>query len=272
MTFLSLTKVLEDAGVEDAAFDASLLIEHFCGVSRALVLAEPEKIYDDPALSSAAARRAAHYPLQYLLGEWSFMGLSFEVNESVLIPRADTEGLAEDAIRLLPENGRFLDLCTGSGCIAAAVLACRPDARAVAADLSPDAVRVAERNLEQLGLSDRCHLVTADAAEDAWAGDETFDLITVNPPYVAETERETLAPELAWEPSVALFAGEDGLDLYRAILPLWGRHLNPGGVLLAEHGAGQRAALLELAESTGWMAEGRADLAGRDRWMILWPR
>ena len=122
MTLAEITKRLADAGIEDAGWEAALLVSHFTGVSRASMLANPGTDYDSDALADAAERRAGRYPLQYILGSWEFMGLNFTVNENCLIPRPDTECVTEAAIAHCPDGGRILDLCTGSGCIAAALL------------------------------------------------------------------------------------------------------------------------------------------------------
>lgn len=265
MTYRELTARLTKAGIPDAAFEAGCLIERFAGIGRAALLAEPDRPIESAKLEEAVRRRESRYPLQYLLGEWEFMGLPFEVNETVLIPRADTEVTAERAIRYLTEGGRLLDLCTGSGCIAAAVLENTKNTTGAAVDLIPETAEIARRNLERLGLGERCRVLVGDAADGGLLPGETFDVITANPPYVTTDEMTSLEPELAYEPRCALTDGGDGLSLIRAILSIWPERLKAGGVLLIEHGSAQRAAVQALAGQYGYDCRGYADLSGRDR-------
>lgn len=265
MTYREIVRRLTDAGIADAAFEAGCLAERFAGIGRASLLAGPETEIVSADLEEAVDRRAKRYPLQYLLGEWEFMGLPFEVDGTVLIPRADTEVTAERAIRYMPEGGRLLDLCTGSGCIAAAVLHYTENTTCTAVELMPETAETARRNIGRLGLGGRCRVLTGDASDDTYLAGETFDVITANPPYVTAEEMDGLEPELRYEPACALTDGGDGLSLIRSILKTWPAHLCPGGVLLIEHGAGQRAAVTAAAKECGLDCRGYSDLAGRDR-------
>ncbi|MBQ9151062.1 MAG: hypothetical protein IJX72_02335, partial [Clostridia bacterium] len=152
-SYRTLTQVLSSVGIEEAADEAALLLGHFAGVSRVSLMTDRDGIYDVPALDAAVERRKERYPLQYILGKWDFFGLSFAVNEHCLVPRPDTECLVEEAIRLLPTGGRFADLCTGSGCIAVAVLASRPDLTAAALELYPETLALATENAARNGVS-----------------------------------------------------------------------------------------------------------------------
>ncbi|MBR4896066.1 MAG: peptide chain release factor N(5)-glutamine methyltransferase, partial [Clostridia bacterium] len=235
MTLTSIAERLREAGIapDDARHEALLLLEHVTRLSPAALLADRGRDFDSPALLDAVERRAAREPLQYILGAWDFCGLTLRVDRRCLIPRPDTEVVAERAAELLPANGRFLDLCTGSGCIAAAVCALSADRHTsgVALELDPDTADLARENLAALGFADRCPVVTADLRDDPF-GEEVFDVIVSNPPYVTAEEMAGLAPELAWEPREALTDGGDGLSLIAAILRLYRKHLAPGGVLL----------------------------------------
>ena len=150
MTYSEICKRFFDAGIETAEWDAALLVEHFCGVDATLARMDPESSYECDGLEEAVKRRAAHYPLQYLLGEWAFYHQTYRVTPDCLIPRSDTEILVEEAIRTLPQNARFVDLCTGSGCIAVSVLAERPDTRAVAVEKFPKTLELATANAAKI--------------------------------------------------------------------------------------------------------------------------
>lgn len=269
MTCADAARILRDAGIEEAGREAMLLIERFEGVSFASILADRSRDYASPEFEAAVIRRAERYPLQYILGRWEFCGLSFRVTEDCLIPRPDTEVIAERAAACLPENGRFLDLCTGSGCIAAAVLALTADRNTtgLAVELMPKTADLARENLAELGFSSRCAVLTGDLSD----GDsllppgELFDVIVSNPPYVTAEEMETLEPELYREPRVALTDEGDGLSLIRAILALYPKRLKKGGVLLIEHGWRQAEAVRSLAEAAGLAWSPLYDYGGRVR-------
>ena len=209
--------------------------------------------FDDGEKYGEAARRLrSGEPLAYILGEWYFWRYTFVVTPDVLVPQPDTEILVERAIKLLPNGGRLLDLCTGSGCIACSVLADRPDASGDAVDISEAAVEIARKNASLLGLCERLSIVVGDVlSEDCPSGlsGETgcYDLIVSNPPYIRDDVLPTLAPELAFEPRIALAGGRDGMDFYRAILTLGAGHLAPGGFFLFEIGYDQKQAILDLA-------------------------
>ncbi len=266
MTLSEITEILKKAGVENAAFEAAQLICHFAGVSRARLLAEdPRRSWESDGLAEAVAKRAARMPLQYILGQWEFYGLPFFVSEDCLIPRPDTEILAERAIACLPEGGRLLDLCTGSGCIPAAVLTNRAHTTGVAVELYPETARIAEKNLCDLGLNRRCTLLLGDATTDLFSEEEVFHVITANPPYVTAEEMESLSPELAFEPSHALTDGGDGLSIIEAIVRIYKNHLVRGGVMLLEHGWRQGEAVKQIAERQGMTCRAIKDYGGNVR-------
>ncbi len=204
------------------------------------------------------ARRETGEPLQYILGEWSFMGLDFFVSPAALIPRQDTEPLAARALELAKERGysAALDLCTGTGCVAVS-LAKLGGLAVTATDLSAEALALAEKNAARHGASIRF------AQGDLFAPvSGRFDLITVNPPYLSDADFEALQQELAFEPRMALHGGADGLDFYRRIEAAYRAFLNPGGALLMEIGDTQESAAKTIF---GAQTVVRPDLSGHPR-------
>ena len=176
-----------DGGIDpaDAKEEALLLLTAFAGVDRVTLLCDRHKIYDTSALNAAVEKRLTRYPIQYILGKWDFYGCTFRVDEHCLIPRPDTEILVEQAVAALPVGGVFADLCTGSGCVAVAILKARPDLRAVALELYPETLRLAEENAELNGVSDRMIPLCADLLNDgidALASHAPLCGIVSNPP------------------------------------------------------------------------------------------
>lgn len=259
----TLTARLAEAGIVDADCDALLLLERYADVSRARLIAEPERMYGTSALADAVEKRLRRVPLQYIFGCWEFMGLSFTVNEHCLIPRSDTERIAEAAIARKP--ARILDLCTGSGCILASVLYYCPGAVGTAVELLPDTLAVAEKNFLALGLHDRVTTVRGDVRGDVLPAEDMYDVITANPPYIAVSEMAGLAPELSAEPRVALTDEGDGLSLYDAIFQNYTAHLTADGVMLVEHGAAQSEAVHAIAGKYGLSGDTIRDYGGNIR-------
>ena len=268
MTYRQIVDQLIQAGIETPAWDASLLLERFCACDRATVSLDPDRDYPEPRLEEAVRARADRFPLQYLLGEWEFYRQTYEVTPSCLIPRADTEILVERAIRLLPKNAFFADLCTGSGCIAISTLCERPDTTAFAVDLSTDALAVASRNAEKNGVCDRLELCRADvlSADTAWAMNRPRPAaILSNPPYIRSDEWNNLSTEVKQEPRMALDGGADGLAFYRALLRLASAWLAPNGFCLFEIGYDQADELRRLASENGFSCTILRDYGGNDR-------
>lgn len=255
------------AGCSDTArLDAELLMAHMLGVSRSQMLIHHMKDSPPPpGFARLVVRRMRHEPVAYILGEQEFFGLTFRVTPDVLIPRGDSEVLVEMALKARPDAQRVLDCGTGSGALLLAVLHGLPEAEGVGIDRSSEALAVAADNAEQLGLDARVRMLAADWTQARWAGElGQFDLILANPPYV-ETDAE-LAPSVReHEPAGALFAGADGLDDYRVLVPQLPRLLAPDGVALIEIGATQADAVSAIAESAGLGATLHHDLAGRPR-------
>ncbi len=255
MTELQITEKLLSSGVENARWEARLLCESLTG----------------EALAAAVERRCTGYPLQYLLGQWEFYRETYEVNENCLIPRADTEIVVEKAVSLLPQGARFLDLCTGSGCVAISTLCARPDAEAVAVDLFEKTLELALRNAARNGVAQRMTGMLADvlAAPPTELAEGSFDAILSNPPYIRAEVMPTLQREVQHEPAAALCGGADGLDFYRAILERWSRLLRPRGFFLFEIGYDQAQALEELGAKYGFSHTVWRDYGGNDRVVML---
>ena len=258
-----------DAGIENADFEAALLINFFCGKSRAEILSSPDAQYESKELYDAADKRCERYPLQYIFGEWDFYGETYTVNEHCLIPRPDTELLVEYAIKNLPQNAHFADLCTGSGCIAVSTLVHRPDTYATALDLFPETVALAQKNAARNKVEKRFESICADLLEGNPFKDGEFDAIISNPPYIRTSVVDTLEEELFSEPRAALDGGEDGLVFYKKILKDYKRSLKKGGFILFEIGYDQERDISILAADNGFSCEVRRDLGGNPRMAIL---
>ena len=272
MTYAEICSALRAAGVENPGADARLLLEHFCGVSPAAVLADPGRDYGGGALNRALQARCARVPLQYLLGSWEFCRQRYEVSPDCLIPRADTELLVEEALASLPPGAFFADFCTGSGCIAVSVLAERPDTRCLAVELSEPALALAVRNAGRNGVAQRFAPLRADVLRltpEALAAWPRPDALLSNPPYIRTGELETLSPEVRQEPRMALDGGADGLRFYRALIALAADWLKPDGFCLFEIGSDQAGELTALAEQSGFSCRVLRDLGERDRVAIL---
>ena len=261
MTLPEIEARLSAAGVDSPRFDALELIAHFEHISRATALAGGD--FQAPALQDAVDRRCQREPLAYILGQWDFMGYTFDLSPDCLIPRSDTELLCSLLIQGLPAGGRFADLCTGSGCIAIAALLSRTDARGVGVVLYPDTLQVAHRNARQHGVENRLELLQGDVCTIELLG--AFDWIVSNPPYVTQTEMEDLSPEVQLEPAYALTDGGDGLAFYRSIFARYPKYLKPGGSIAVEIGWQQGKAVCAIARAAGFSPVILQDLEGRDR-------
>lgn len=219
------------------------------------------------SLSAALARINAGEPLAYLLGEEVFWRYTFKVTPDVLIPRPDTERLVECALKNLPPNGHFADLCTGSGCIAISICGERADVSGIMVDLSSQALAIAEENARAIGVANRLTALRADILNDALP-DECFDLIVSNPPYIP-TADITDYPSLRFEPQMALDGGVDGLLFYRTIISRYADRLKSDGAFAFEIGFDQREAILSLAQAYGFDCIVTKDYGGNDRVALL---
>jgi release factor glutamine methyltransferase len=257
------------AASDTARLDAELLMAHALCLTRSDMLLRAMR---DPAPESFAAlieRRAAHEPIAYITGSAEFYGLTLAVNPATLIPRGDSETLVEAALAHAGERGRAIDLGTGSGALLLALLANRPGWEGVGIDASPDALAVAAGNAAALGLDRRSVWHLRDWRQPGWADDlGTFDLVLCNPPYVeadAALERQVRD----FEPAGALFAGPEGLDDYRILIPQLRALMNAGAAAILEIGANQAEAVGALAHASGFAVDLRRDLAGRARALLL---
>lgn len=268
---------LEIAGIAEASLDARLLLEFVCETDRTTLFAHPEKevtAQQQECYETLIAKRGEHVPLQHLTGQQDFMGLTFSVNEHVLIPRQDTEILVEEVMRDLHDGVHILDMCTGSGCILLSLLNYSNDTTGVGADLSEEALKVAQANAERLGLAPadsndldyqvRARFVHSDLFE---ALDEKFDLIVSNPPYIRTDVIETLMPEVKdHDPRMALDGMSDGLYFYRRIVEESENYLKRGGQLFFEIGHDQAQDVIALMQAHGYKEiEVKKDYAGLDR-------
>jgi release factor glutamine methyltransferase len=255
-------------GISDTArLDAELLMAHALGVSREVMLLGRLDHPVPDAFEALLARRLSHEPIAYITGTRDFWTITLNVTPAVLIPRPDSETLIEAAIAHFAKEPprRILDLGTGSGALLLAALSEWPDATGLGVDTSETALAVAAANARRLGLSDRAAFAPSDWGQDV---NEVFDVILCNPPYVENGV--ILATEVAdYEPASALYAGEDGLDDYRRLLPQFERLMAPGAVVALEIGAAQAEAVSALALDAGLSARCFQDLAGRNRCLLL---
>jgi release factor glutamine methyltransferase len=267
---------LKKAGIESSALTTDLLLGLVLGWDRTRVLTHTEEILPEEAwarLQDLVRRRARGEPLHYLTGEKEFYGLAFRVTPDVLIPRPETEILVEKALDrikndLLPQT-RFVDVGTGSGCIAVSVARGSPSSTGWAVDLSAAALRIARGNAIRHGVAGRIGFVQADLLE-CFAPKPRFGLILCNPPYVALTEYGSLPSDVRdYEPHNALFGGQSGLEIYRRLVPQIPSRLVPGGYFLLELGTGQGEPVRQLVEGEGLSLETVVnDLQGIPRCLI----
>ena len=263
-------RTLQAAGIEEAILDARLLLEAVCGTDRNDLLVHGEQ----PVMPQAEEKylhwirqRTEHIPLQQLTGEQDFMGLTFSVNEHVLIPRQDTEILVEEVLKELHDRMRILDMCTGSGCILLSLLHYSNDCEGLGVDLSAEALEVAGRNVLKVltpEKAEHAHFLQSDLFEKV---EGKFEIIVSNPPYIASAEVEKLMPEVRdHEPRMALDGTEDGLHFYRRIIKEAGKHLVNSGMLFFEIGYDQGQAVSELMRAQGYReVQVVQDYAGLDR-------
>lgn len=287
---------LTEAGLGEAALDARLLLEFVCGTDRNTLLAHGDREVSEEECGrylELIEKRAAHLPLQHLTGEQDFMGLTFLVNENVLVPRQDTEVLVEEVMKHLHDGMRVLDMCTGSGCILLSLLHYSNGCEGVGVDLSDRALMVAQENYGRLQAArpemrarflagdlfaafktETGRAVNGDADVDGGKPDgETnglggrFDIIVSNPPYIKTDVIDTLMPEVReHEPVMALDGGEDGLSFYRRIAGDAGAYLSGGGMLFFEIGCEQAAQVCHIMEQAGFREiEVVKDFAGLER-------
>lgn len=267
-----ITDDLAPRGIGSPRLDAELIVAEALGVDRVKLYLDLERPLSPTELATIrglVARRRKREPMAYLRGRREFYGREMNVSPAVLVPRSETETLVELALAAMPADRelRVLDLCTGSGCIGVTLLAERPLARAVLTDLSAEALEIARRNADKHVVAERARFALGDLFAALEAAEPTFDVITANPPYIAESERAALEPDVRdFEPGLALFAPDQGLAVVRRIARDAARGLVPGGVLFVEIGMTQGAATAEIFRAAGLVdVRVHADLGGRDR-------
>ena len=255
---LDIRRRLRQAGIEAATLEARELVCFAAGKDKARLLRDGA-LYASPEVEEAAwalaRRRLAGEPVAYLIGEWEFYGLPLDISRDVLIPRPDTEVLAEQAIGYIKTLGecRVLDLCAGSGCVGLAVAVHAPQCRVVLGELSEGALRVCKQNVRRNNLNARVTCLSVDAMEPPPAALWDFDVVVCNPPYIPSGDIAGLDVSVRdYEPRMALDGGADGLDFYRFIASKWKSAIRLGGTLLFEVGIGQAPDVEEILSQNGF--------------------
>ena len=271
MNIPEIVKILTDAGIEEneANIEVRLLIEHFAGYGIADIIMgkkltdENLKIVEQKARLRAKTRQ----PIQYIIGQADFMGEKFIVNENVIIPRDETEILVRKAVEIIEKCGfkSVLDICTGSGIIAC-MIAKLTDSTVIGSDISTEAIEVAFKNMENLGLFNRALFRKSDLFSKI-REDEKFDMIISNPPYIPYSKKSTIQKEVTFEPDIALYTNDsDGLEFYKKIISEAPAYLNKGGFLLFELGINESMNVAELMKAHGFTSiQIVKDLANIDR-------
>ena len=256
--YLDVRQRLRESGVEAATLEARELVCFGTGKSRE-ELARDSRLYASPEREAQVRRlverRMAGEPVAYLIGEWEFYGLPLDISQDVLIPRADTEVLAEQAIAYIKQLGecRVLDLCAGSGCVGLAVASQCPQAWVALGEIDDSALKICRQNIRRNGLSARVSPIQVDAREKPARSLGEFHCIVSNPPYIPSGDIDGLEASVRdYEPRVALDGGADGMDFYRSIVEQWRDALAPGGRIYFEVGVGQADAVLRLMRSQGF--------------------
>lgn len=282
---------LEEEGIDNAECDVRILLEDLCGIDREELFIHGDKTIsrtETDKFMKAINRRMGHYPVQYITGKQDFMGLTFSVNQNVLIPRMDTEILVETVLKQLDDGSRILDMCTGSGCILLSLLRYSNDCEGVGVDISEEALDVARDNAGRLALdetfdllfqsggvgrkhidTDKIEFIQSNLFNDVRG---KFDIIVSNPPYIRSDVIPTLMEEVRdYEPILALDGKEDGLFFYREIIEKSPQYLNGGGKLFFEIGYDQANDVKDLMEKAGFKdIEVIQDYAHLDR--VVWGR
>lgn len=262
--YFHIKKVFEQGKIESSSFEAMCVIEEIFGRKLPQLLLEKSEASEQQLnrANEIAVRRINGYPLQYILGKWEFFGLPFYVGEGVLIPRQDTETLVDWILEENRCNTKIIDLCSGSGCIAISLCANIKGADVTAVEISEKAVEYIKKNIEENNVNVK--IENGDVLKKSTS--EKFndvDILVCNPPYLTSDDMKKLQKEVSFEPSMALFGGEDGLDFYRTITAIWKDSLRTGGKLVFEIGMGQEKDVAKILEDNGFInIETRKDLAG----------
>ncbi len=254
MNIKEIREKLESFGIEDALWEAYLIVERLFGVGRATLLANPTMDFDSSELVSLLSQREKRIPLQYIFGKWEFMGKEFYVSKDCLIPQPDTEILVEKALEIIKKRclvGQGLapdeekakgeicvaDLCTGSGCIGLSLLMYGELESMTLLDISSEALDICKKNAKLHGVAEKCHFILGDVRKTM--PQKKFDIIVSNPPYIPTKDIENLPDEVKNEPHLALDGGDDGLDIIRFLIGDGLSYLNENGVMLIEFGYDQ---------------------------------
>lgn len=264
MRLSDAVKALKDAGIENPRAEARLIFSEKCKIPlNEMLISDVESELADEAV----LRRCAREPLQYILGRVSFYREEYLVSPDCLIPRSDTEILVEYAVSHLESGARFLDLCTGSGCVAISTLKNTKETRAVAVDISEGALKIAMSNAELNGVLGRVEFLNTDALSGAIDGE--FDALLCNPPYIRDEVYRTLEKEIFHEPREALVADEDGLLFYKRLIPLYKDKIKKGGFMAFEIGYDQADALKDIARESGLSLKILKDFSNNDRVAVI---
>lgn len=241
----------EQKDMMTATFIADEIIRHYSDYIYSSACAEKE-VYPETLskMQNALSRKLSGEPIQYIFGEWEFYGNRIFCGKGCLIPRPETEFLVDFAVSNLPQNAVFADLCTGSGCIAVAVLKSRPDVSCICVDISEDALAYAKKNIEYHGLSDRAQILQADIFD--FDTDKKFDMIISNPPYIKSADMKRLSEEVKKEPVIALDGGEDGLLFYETIILRFSQNLKKDGMFAFEVGYDTYESVENLLGNSGF--------------------
>lgn len=261
-------KLLSDAGIEDSSFEARQIIRYITKLSNSEIITHYAQSLDkmqEAMWQSVVSQRVNHYPLQYILGEWSFYGLNFYVGEGCLIPRADTETLVDTAFDFMKSNpkAKVLDLCAGSGCVGISIANRYKDSTVTLVEKYDIPYSYCVKNIHR-NPSETLSAVQEDIF--LWTPSEKVDLIVSNPPYINARDMENLSKEVLYEPDSALYGGEDGLDFYRVILRRFLPFVNNKGMIAFEVGYDQKGAVCRLMQQAGLTdINAAADLNGIQR-------
>ena len=259
-------KILEDAGVSDAEYDARQIFSEFGVFSPYELLAKTAES-SDTRIISAVEQRAQREPLQYILGKAYFYREKYTVSADCLIPRQDTEILVDFAVKNIPIGESFADICSGSGCIGISVLNNTENTRATFVDISDAAMELAKKNAEDIGVFDRCNFLVADIMKEL--PEEKFFAVLSNPPYVKDEVYLGLDDEIFHEPKSAFVGGADGGDFYRRLIPSFHKLIKPGGFLALEIGFDQRELIEKLCKDNCLAAEFIKDFSGNYRVAVI---
>ena len=247
---MTLQEALTIATKSIGSHEARLLLSHITQLTQIEIIINTDQPLEEPAKGAffaAVDRRRSKEPLQYIMGEWEFMGLIMKTDKRALIPRPETELLVEEAMIHIRKQGRaarVLDMCTGSGCIAVAI-AKLAEVAVTAVDISRDALALASENAALHNLTDKIRFCQSDLFSNL--DEQTFDIIVSNPPYIVQDELSRLQPEIHYEPVLALDGGRDGMDIYRRLIPRCIDYLVPGGMLIQEIGPPEVETIMQEA-------------------------